>query len=161
MIPSLPHWDTTYLSIIANKSKSTPIAGGGGGKYQLKEEDDLNARLTSLSRRLDAMLLRKVIEIRSLTKEDIYGICETMGHPTHECPTIPAFRQGLHDQANSVNSYQNPTPSTFSETSNSGWRNHPNFSWRNDNTAQLPPPQGLSNHASYVSPPWKTLDTLQ
>ena len=59
-----------------------------------------------------------------------------MGHVTKECPTLPAFREMLHDQANFVNQFKKP--STFSETYNPGWRNHPNFSWRNNTNNNVP-----------------------
>ena len=52
-------------------------------------------------------------------------------------------------------------PSPYLETHNSGWRNHPNFSWRNDNVV-APPTHGSSNFVPYNPPPNKSLeDTLQ
>uniref|UniRef100_A0A2N9IGG3 Reverse transcriptase domain-containing protein n=1 Tax=Fagus sylvatica TaxID=28930 RepID=A0A2N9IGG3_FAGSY len=83
-----------------------------------------------------------------------------MGHATHECPTIPAFKEVLHDQANAMNTYKKPFQSPYAETYNPGWRNHPNFSWRNENNA--PPSQGPSNFVTYNPPHKRTLeDTLQ
>ena len=106
------------------------------------------------------MELRKVNEITPFQKEEVCGICEIMGHATHECPTIPAFKEVLHDQANAMNTYKKPFQSPYPETYNPGWRNHPNFSWRNENNA--PPPQGPSNSVTYNPPHKRTLeDTLQ
>jgi hypothetical protein len=33
-------------------------------------------------------------------------------------------------QVNAFNDYRKPTSGPFAETYNSGWRNHPNFSWK-------------------------------
>jgi hypothetical protein len=151
-------WDPSAPS--ENSSKTKPSTTSGGGRHHLGEEDDLNARIASLARKVESMELRKVNEITPVQKEEVCGICEIMGHATHECPTIPAFKEVLHDQANAMNTYKKPFQSPYSETYNSGWRNHPNFSWRNENNA--PSPEGPSNSVTYNPPHKKTLkDTLQ
>uniref|UniRef100_A0A2N9I5J1 RNA-directed DNA polymerase n=1 Tax=Fagus sylvatica TaxID=28930 RepID=A0A2N9I5J1_FAGSY len=151
-------WDPSALS--ENSSKTKPSTTSSGGRHHLREEDDLNARIASLARKVESMELRKVNEITPVQKEEVCGICEIMGHATHECPTIPAFKEVLHDQANAMNTYKKPFQSPYSETYNPGWRNHPNFSWRNENNA--PPPQGPSNSVIYNPPHKRTLeDTLQ
>jgi len=96
--------------------------------YQLREGDDLNVRISSLTRKVEAMELRKVNEIKVVQNEEVCVICEIIGHTTHECPTILAFKEVLHDQANAMNTYKKPFDAPYSETYNSGWRNHPNFS---------------------------------
>ena len=108
------------------------------------------------------MELRKVNGINTVPKiDEVCRICETMEHPTNECPTIPAFKEVLHDQANAMNIVKKSYPSPYSETYNLGWRNHPNFSWRNDNVA-TPPIHGSSNFVPYNPSPKKSLeDTLQ
>uniref|UniRef100_A0A2N9IKQ4 RNA-directed DNA polymerase n=1 Tax=Fagus sylvatica TaxID=28930 RepID=A0A2N9IKQ4_FAGSY len=151
-------WDPSAPS--ENSSKTKPSTTSSGGRHHLREEDDLNARIASLARKVESMELRKVNEITPVQKEEVCGICEIMGHATHECPTIPAFKEVLHDQANAMNTYKKPFQSPYSETYNPGWRNHPNFSWRNENNA--PPPQGPSNSVTYNPPHKRTLeDTLQ
>ena len=68
----------------------------------------------------------------------------------------------MHDQANVINTFNKPNP--YSQTYNPGWRNHPNFNWRNNNNAQssqAPPPQNFQNtqpYVPYVPPPWKNLE---
>jgi hypothetical protein len=52
------------------------------------------------------MELRKDHEIKSIQKEEVCGICKVIGHTTHECPTILAFKGVLHDQANAMNTYE-------------------------------------------------------
>ena len=69
----------------------------------LRKEDDVNAKISSLARKVEAMKLKKVNEIKFLQKDEIFGICEIMGHVTHECPTVHAFKEVLHDLANAMN----------------------------------------------------------
>jgi len=57
-----------------------------------------------------------------------------MEHPTNECSIVPSSKEVLHDQPNATNMVKKIYYSPYSETYNPGWGNHPNFSWRNDNT---------------------------
>ena len=66
----------------------------GGGKYQLREDDDLSARVANLTRKLETMEFRKVNGINTVPKiDEVCRICETMEHPTNECSTILAFKE--------------------------------------------------------------------
>ncbi|RVW88069.1 Retrovirus-related Pol polyprotein from transposon 17.6 [Vitis vinifera] len=47
-----------------------------------------------------------------------------------ECPTIPAVREMLSDQANVVGQFRPNNNAPYGNTYNSSWRNHPNFSWK-------------------------------
>ncbi|XP_022855492.1 uncharacterized protein LOC111376749 [Olea europaea var. sylvestris] len=152
-------WQT--VKPIENSIRSS-LASSSGGKYQLSQDDDLNARIASLSRKVEAMELRKVKEVKPVQNDEICSICETFGHLTHDCPNIPVFKEVLHDQANAMNTFKKPFSSPYSETYNQQWRNHPNFSWRDDNRVHLSQPQGLSKFPSFPPPQSKTLEeTLQ
>ena len=84
-----------------------------------------------------------------------------MEHLANECPTIPTFKEMLYDQANAMNMVKKSYPSPYLETYNSVWRNHPNFSWRND-IVVAPPTHGFLNLVPYNPPSKKSLkDTLQ
>ncbi|KAI3448686.1 hypothetical protein Pfo_005351 [Paulownia fortunei] len=81
--------------------------------------------------------------------------CELLGHSTNECPNLPV-------QANFMNTFKKPFHSPYSETYNPQWRNHPNFSWRDDNRAQPPHSQKPQNFHSYPPPHTKSIEeTLQ
>ena len=118
--------------------------------------------MASLTRKLEAMELKKVNGINTVPKiDEVCRIFETIEHPTNECPTIPAFKEVFHNQANAMSIVKKSYPSPYSETCNSRWRNHPNFNWRNDNVV-APPTHGSSNFVPYNPPPKKSLeDTLQ
>ncbi|RVW20991.1 Retrovirus-related Pol polyprotein from transposon 297 [Vitis vinifera] len=47
-----------------------------------------------------------------------------------ECPTMPAVREMLGDQANVVGQFRPNNNAPYGNTYNSSWRNHPNFSWK-------------------------------
>ncbi|XP_041011272.1 uncharacterized protein LOC121255044 [Juglans microcarpa x Juglans regia] len=81
-------WDTTDVHDRSRQVES------GHGKYTLKEDDDLRAKLTLLSRKMEAMELKKVNEVHAVHKNsEKCSICEDHGHSTNECPTIPAFKE--------------------------------------------------------------------
>ena len=99
---------------------------------------------------------KKSDQVKSV-QEIACNICNSNDHFTQECPTLPALKECLNDQANVINTFNKPNP--YSQTYNPGWKNHPNFSWRNNNNAQssqAPPPQNFQNaqpYAPYVPPP--------
>ncbi|KAJ4723222.1 Integrase [Melia azedarach] len=153
-------WQTTSSS---ENSIRSNLASSSGGKYTLSQEDDLSARVANLTRKIEAMELRKVKEVKSVLNDKVCGICEVMGHCTQDCPNVPIFKEMFHDQANSMNTFKKPFPthSPYSETYNPGWRNHPNFSWKNEHNVH-PHPQRPSNFQPYHSSHSKTLEkTLQ
>ena len=152
-------WDTSGA---AGGSKSKTLASSRPGMYVLNEEHNLNAKIASLHRKVDAIQKPNVVKVAGPV-ENACSICESPEHYTKDCPTIPAFQEVLHDQANAMNTYKRPFSSPYSETYNPNWRNHPNFSWRNGPTMNdVNVPQGSSSSNPYVPPHKKTLeDTLQ
>ena len=93
-----------------------------------------------ISKKLETIELKKVNEIQAVPQITLScNICEDQGHSTNDCPTIPAFKEVLLHQSNAVNMVAKSFSGPYSNTYNSGWRNHPNFSWRGDQAA-LPAP---------------------
>ena len=100
LVENAQSWDTTDTSD-RSRASTNPF---GGGKYQLREDDDLSARVASLTRKLEALELSKVNGINIVPRiDEVCRICEIMEHLTNECPTIPNFKEVLHDQANAMN----------------------------------------------------------
>ena len=98
--------------------KTQPYTSSGG-MYNLREDHDLQAKFASLARKAEASV-----------QEIVCQICETNKHSTNDCPTLPFFKECLHEQANALNTFQRPNHSPYLQTYNPGWRNHPNFSWK-------------------------------
>ncbi|KAJ6359540.1 hypothetical protein OIU76_001131, partial [Salix suchowensis] len=83
------------------------------GKFQLKETDDLNARLASLARKVESLEIKKVHGM-SEQQEESCVVCEGKGHRTTECPTIPAFKEVLYGQtSDSIPQTFQPPPQPF------------------------------------------------
>ena len=114
------------------------MANANKGKYYLSQEDDLNARIASLTRKIEAMELKKVKEVKSAQNEDICVICEHVGHSTNECPNLPICKEVLHEHVNAFNTFKKSFFSPCSKSYNHQWKNYPNFSWRNENHVQPP-----------------------
>ena len=88
------NWETnTYLD--ATRVKSTPT---GGGKHNVKENDDLQAKITTLTRKLEAIEMQKVNEVTTVPKvpsapmgprmEDSCIICDDPTHLTTDFPNL-------------------------------------------------------------------------
>ncbi|PRQ35491.1 hypothetical protein RchiOBHm_Chr5g0080601 [Rosa chinensis] len=58
-------------------------------------------------------------------------LCDSPIHATSECHLAPNYPDFVQEQVKAVNSYGgHPRNDPYSPTYNPGWRNHPNFSWR-------------------------------
>ena len=111
-----------------------------------------------MTRKIEAMELRKAKEVKSIKHEEICNICETSEHSINECPHLSVFKEAMHEQVNAIEYTQKPYPSPYSNTYNPNWRNHPNFSWKNDHNAYVPPHQRPSNSSPYDHSRLETLE---
>ena len=131
-------WETN-TSVDTAKVHSTPI---GGVIHHLKENDDLQAKVANLTRKLEAIEFKKVNEVTSEPqvpsvpigpKVEEPCICDDPTHSTINCPNLPQVRGAIQiEQANALNYQRKPFNSPYSETYSPGWGKHPNFSWRNE-----------------------------
>ena len=132
-------WETN-TSLDTAKVHSTPT---GGGIHHLRENDDLQEKITNLTRKLEAIELKKVNEITIVPLvpsvpmgsrvEEPCIICDDPTHSTINCHNLPQVKGAIQiDQANALNYQRKPFNSPYSETYNPSWGKHPNFSWRNE-----------------------------
>ena len=64
----------------------------GGGKHRLTPEDDVNARLAILAKKMEQ------IESKSHPKANvstICTICDSKAHVTDDCPTLPTLKKSV------------------------------------------------------------------
>ncbi|MGV7343133.1 hypothetical protein PJI17_31020, partial [Mycobacterium kansasii] len=80
-----------------------------GEVYLLKEDDDINVKVANLTRKLEAIELKK-----DKVNETVCGICDGNIHTTENCPTI-------NEESNAVNNYQRPFNGPTSNTYNRSW----------------------------------------
>ena len=91
-------WETN-TSLDTAKVNSTPT---GGGIHHLRENDDLQAKIANLTRKLEAIELKKVNEVTSVpqvllvpTGSRVEEPCIIFDDPTHStinCPNLPQVK---------------------------------------------------------------------
>ncbi|RVX07818.1 hypothetical protein CK203_021878 [Vitis vinifera] len=101
-------WDEPHRGEVG-KMKSQPNAlHAKAGMYTLNEDVDTKAKFAAMTRRVEELELKKM----------------------HECPTIPVAREMFGEQANVIGQFKPNSNTSYGNTYNSSWRNHPNFSWK-------------------------------
>ena len=108
-----------------------PNLTSSGGMHNLRTDHDLQAKFASLARKVEALELKKSGQLK-FVQDIVCQICETNEHSINDCPTLPFFRECLHEQAHALNSFQRPNHNPYSQIYNPGRRNHLNFSWKSD-----------------------------
>jgi hypothetical protein len=101
---NVQNWDIT--GTYEAPSKTQPHTSSGG-MYNLREDHDLQVKFASLARKVEALELKKSGQLKSV-QDIVCQICETNEHSTNKCPTLPPFRECLHEQAHALNSFQMP-----------------------------------------------------
>ncbi|CAN6455353.1 unnamed protein product [Victoria cruziana] len=65
------------------------------------------------------------------SSKPVCGLCDSVGHITDDCP-ISGGVDAPAGQVNAAQGFSRPGYDPYSTTYNPGWRNHPNFGWRNN-----------------------------
>ncbi|CAA0808779.1 Unknown protein, partial [Striga hermonthica] len=103
-------------------------------------QDMMAHQIAELTEQMRLMNARTMQPVQTMAV-DTCGACGAQGHRSEVCPS--AFDQDLGEQyvdVNALQGYQNRQPNDpFSNTYNPGWRNHPHFSWSNNNNTLQPP----------------------
>ena len=76
--------------------------------HNLMKDHDLQAKFASLARKVEALELKKSGQLKSV-QDIVCQIYETKEHSTNDCPTLPSFKECLHEQAHALNSSKGPT----------------------------------------------------
>uniref|UniRef100_A0A2N9ID69 Reverse transcriptase domain-containing protein n=1 Tax=Fagus sylvatica TaxID=28930 RepID=A0A2N9ID69_FAGSY len=66
------------------------------------------------------------------------SVCHDPEHPTKDCPMLPSVVGVFEEHCGAIGNFRKPF-SPYSETYNPGWRNHPNFGWKNDTHSSQQP----------------------
>ena len=87
----------------------------------------MKAKVATMARRLEELELRKMHEVQAISETQAHvmpcTICQSCDHVVDECPTMPAVREMLGDQANVVGQFRPNNSASYG-------KNHPNFSWK-------------------------------
>ena len=127
LVENAQHQDTVGTFELTNKLQPSPSSRG---TYNLWEDHDLQEKFASLVRKVEALENKKSDQVK-FVQEIACDVCSSNNHFTQDCPIMLALKECLHDQANVINTFNKSNP--YSQTYNHGWRDHPNFSWRNNN----------------------------
>ena len=98
----------TFLNYVAETSKAwdepnpkkvervRPAANQMGGMYSLSEDMEMNAKLSSLGRRLEELEMRNQHEVRAVAEAPVPNqpcfICQSIEHQGEHCPTVSSVR---------------------------------------------------------------------
>jgi hypothetical protein len=88
----------------------------------------MNLKIDALTKRLDTFNVSRPINAANTFVVDSYFVCASPMHQAQNCPSMIVFSK--MKQVNAVNDYKKQSNGPYSETYNPRWRNHPNFSWK-------------------------------
>ncbi|XP_075494810.1 uncharacterized protein LOC142532384 [Primulina tabacum] len=95
----------------------------------------INQKLDSLTSLLKKLVARQVQQVKAC------GVCAMVGHPTYMCPSL---QEEPTQQANAIGGFPGQPQRRYDPYSNSynpGWRDNPNFSYKNQGGQQGYPRQ--------------------
>jgi len=110
-----------YLDLLAENAQNWGTTGtceapgktqphtSSGGMYNLREDHDLQAKFTSLARKVEALELKKSGQLKSV-QEIVCQIFETNEHSTNDCPTFPSFNHPNFSWKSGNNNAQTSQP---------------------------------------------------
>ncbi|RVX19286.1 hypothetical protein CK203_008902 [Vitis vinifera] len=127
-------WDEPTKGEVGKMKSQLNAYNAKAGMYNLKEDDDMKAKLAAMTRRLEELELKRMHEVQAVAEAPVQvklcPNCQSFEHLVEECPAISAEREMYRDQANVVGQFRPNNNAPYGNTYNSSWRNHPNFSWK-------------------------------
>ena len=125
--------------------------------YEIKNrvESEFRLDINAITQKLDKvdLLAQKLDQLLSLKGQNslaqrtsilslgliqsIQEACCLCASPTHhmsDCPTAAQLPLFIQEQVQAAQGFSKPNFDPYSNTFNLGWRNHPNFSWKNSQT---------------------------
>ncbi|CAN6547391.1 unnamed protein product [Malus baccata var. baccata] len=140
---------TAAKTLIANRALNAQQYEGVGQRSTTRQHqvNEVSA-ITELQNQMANLttLISQVVEGPKVQNVSACGICSMQGHPTDTCPQL--IENGGWETLNAVGfgqQYQQRN-NPFSNTYNPGWRDHPNFKWRE-------PQQGQQQNTFRQQPP--------
>ena len=108
------------------------------------------AKIATLMRRIEALDIKEPANVNQINPPSIHNLgcsyCQAPNHVFEECPVFHT-QQVPPEHLNVAYSWS--PHNSYSQTYNPGWRNHPNFSWAQNN----PPRPNFSTNFHHPSPP--------
>jgi hypothetical protein len=90
----------------------------------------MNLKIDTLTKRLDTLNVNRPINAANTFTVESCSICACLMHLAQTCPSLSIFSKNQMEQVNAFNDFRKQSSGPYSKTYNPGWRNHPNFSWK-------------------------------
>jgi hypothetical protein len=94
------------------------------------DNEDIRGQLKDIMRTVEAIALNKPVTATNIYQVDVCSLCASPMHFTQNCLSLSTGAEYPPEQFNAFNDYRKPISGPFAETYNPRWRNHPNFSWK-------------------------------
>ncbi|CAN6678252.1 unnamed protein product [Malus baccata var. baccata] len=127
--------------LIANRALNAQQYEGVGQRgpprqqvHEVSSTSDIHSQLANLT-----SIVSQMAEGMRVQGPMVCGVCSIQGHASEKCPQL--IENGGWESANAIGfqGQNQPRNDPYSNTYNPGWRDHPNFKWRE---AQQPQQQG-------------------
>jgi hypothetical protein len=115
-----------------NRSSTTT---SGGSVFRLREEDNMSAKISLLTKEIEALKLKGSRGVNAVYREEpmeACRICQEIDHTTSACKSLSQFLNVPEEQVCAFNQYR-PNNSSYSNNYNPNMRNHPYLSYKSDN----------------------------
>ncbi|RVW78134.1 hypothetical protein CK203_049717 [Vitis vinifera] len=97
-------WDEPTKGEVGKMKSQLNAYNAKAGMYNLKEDDDMKAKLAAMTRRLEELELKRIHEVQAVAEAPVQvklcPNCQSFEHLVEECPAISAEREMYRDQAN-------------------------------------------------------------
>ncbi|KAI5648750.1 hypothetical protein M9H77_34755 [Catharanthus roseus] len=121
--------------------------------FEVSQNVDLFVKVDALSKKIDQLLALNTLPTNSPNVQSDCAICSSPSHVIHDCPSALLFPEFVQEQVNTAQGFHRQND-PYSNTYNPGWRNHPNFSWRQQRgEVQLSQQQYQQNRQSGMTTP--------
>ncbi|CAN6560271.1 unnamed protein product [Malus baccata var. baccata] len=118
--------------LIANRALNAQQYEGVGQRgpprhqvHEVSSTSDIHSQLANLT-----SIVSQMAEGMKIQGPVVCGVCSIQGHASEKCPQL--IENGGWESANAIGfqSQNQPRHDPYSNTYNPGWRDHPNFKWR-------------------------------
>ncbi|CAN6557500.1 unnamed protein product [Malus baccata var. baccata] len=118
--------------LIANRALNAQQYEGVGQRgpprhqvHEVSSTSDLHSQLANLT-----SIVSQMAEGMKMQGPVVCGVCSIQGHVSEKCPQL--IENGGWESANAIGfqGQNQPRNDPYSNTYNPGWRDHPNFKWR-------------------------------
>ncbi|RVW34385.1 hypothetical protein CK203_092186 [Vitis vinifera] len=126
-------WDEPTKGEVGKMKSQLNAYNAKAGMYNLKEDDDMKAKLAAMTRRLEELELKRMHEVQAVAEAPVQvklcPNCQSFEHLVRSALQFQLkgkcieIKQMLLDNSG-------PITMLHGNTYNSSWRNHPNFSWK-------------------------------